>query len=89
VILEGSKAGDRKEQLVRFLFLRSYDLAAQFMKFFVGTSSYSHKEWKGSFYPEKLPQKDMLAYYANHFSAVEINYTFRQLPSQSVVESWA
>jgi uncharacterized protein YecE (DUF72 family) len=58
------------------------------MKFFVGISGYAHKEWKGSFYPEKLPQREMLAYYANHFSAVEINYTFRQLPSQSVVESW-
>jgi uncharacterized protein YecE (DUF72 family) len=59
------------------------------MKFFVGTSGYGHKEWKGSFYSEKLPQKDMLAYYANHFSAVEINYTFRRLPRPSVVESWA
>lgn len=59
------------------------------MKFFVGTSGYAHKEWKGSFYPEKLPQKEMLAYYAAQFSTVEINYTFRRLPSQSVVESWA
>ncbi len=58
------------------------------MKFFVGTSGYGYKEWKGSFYPEKLPQKEMLAYYANHFSAVEVNYTFRRLPRQSVVKSW-
>jgi len=34
------------------------------MKFYVGTSGYSYKEWKGSFYPEKLPQKKMLSYYA-------------------------
>jgi uncharacterized protein YecE (DUF72 family) len=59
------------------------------MRFFVGTSGYAYKEWKGSFYPEKLPQKEMLAYYATRFSAVEINYTFRQLPSPNVVESWA
>lgn len=30
------------------------------MKFFVGTSGYCYKEWKGSFYPEKLPDKKML-----------------------------
>jgi uncharacterized protein YecE (DUF72 family) len=59
------------------------------MKFLVGTSGYAYKEWKGAFYPEKLPQKEMLAYYAARFSAVEINYTFRRLPRQSVVESWA
>jgi len=50
------------------------------VKFFVGTSGYAYKEWKGKFYPEKLPAKEMLAYYAKEFSAVEINYTFRRLP---------
>ena len=30
----------------------------------VGTSGYSYKEWKGSFYPEKIPAKEMLSYYA-------------------------
>ena len=43
------------------------------MQLFVGTSGYSYKEWKGSFYPAKLPQKEMLSYYAQHFAAVEIN----------------
>jgi uncharacterized protein YecE (DUF72 family) len=59
------------------------------MRYFVGTSGYSYKEWKGSFYPEKLPLKGMLGFYAQNFSTVEINYTFRQLPKTSVVESWA
>lgn len=59
------------------------------MKFLVGTSGYAYKEWKGSFYPDKLPQEEMLAYYATQFSTVEINYTFRQLPKVSVVASWA
>jgi uncharacterized protein YecE (DUF72 family) len=31
---------------------------------YVGTSGYSYKEWKGSFYPEKLAARDMLAYYS-------------------------
>jgi uncharacterized protein YecE (DUF72 family) len=56
---------------------------------FVGTSGYSHAEWKGSFYPEKISQKKMLEYYAQHFSTVEVNYTFRQLPTQKIIENWA
>ena len=46
------------------------------MRFLVGTSGYSFKESKGHFYPEKLPQKEMLRYYAERFSTVEINNTF-------------
>ena len=30
----------------------------------VGTSGYSYKEWKGSFYPPKLLSKEMLRYYS-------------------------
>ena len=35
-----------------------------------GTSGFSYKQWKGSFYPEKLPNKDMLAYYGEQLPAV-------------------
>lgn len=55
----------------------------------VGTSGYSYKEWKGSFYPEKLSAKKMLAWYGERLSAVEINNTFYRLPKASVLESWA
>jgi uncharacterized protein YecE (DUF72 family) len=54
----------------------------------VGTSGYSYKEWKGSFYPEKLAAKDMLPYYAERLKAVELNNTFYRLPQPSMVESW-
>src|SRR6478609_9207831 len=60
-----------------------------FMSFFVGTSGYSHAEWKGSFYPEKISQKKMLGYYAERFSTVEVNYTFRQIPTEKTVLTWA
>jgi uncharacterized protein YecE (DUF72 family) len=59
------------------------------MRFYVGTSGYSYKEWKGSFYPAKLPDKKMLSCYAQHFSAVEINSTFRRFPSVNAIQSWA
>jgi uncharacterized protein YecE (DUF72 family) len=59
------------------------------MQFFVGTSGYSYKEWKGGFYPEKLPQEQMLSYYAERFVAVEINNTFYKMPTESDVRAWA
>jgi uncharacterized protein YecE (DUF72 family) len=59
------------------------------VELYVGTSGYSYKEWKGSFYPEDLPAKDMLSYYGRHLRAVEINNTFYRLPKASVLETWA
>lgn len=55
---------------------------------YVGTSGYSYKEWKGSFYPEKLSAKDMLGYYAERLQSVELNNTFYRMPQRSMVESW-
>jgi uncharacterized protein YecE (DUF72 family) len=59
------------------------------MKLYVGTSGYSYKEWKGTFYPQKLPAKQMLPYYSEHFRTVEINYTFQRMPTASILEAWA
>jgi uncharacterized protein YecE (DUF72 family) len=55
---------------------------------YVGTSGYSYKEWKGSFYPEKISAKEMLSYYASRLQAVELNNTFYRLPQNSLVEDW-
>jgi uncharacterized protein YecE (DUF72 family) len=59
------------------------------MNFYVGTSGYSYKEWKGRFYPQGLPDKQMLRHYGEHFRTVEINYTFRGMPEASVLQAWA
>jgi uncharacterized protein YecE (DUF72 family) len=59
------------------------------MNLYVGTSGYSYKEWKGTFYPEKLPDKQMLHFYGEHFRSVEINNTFYRMPKASVLEAWA
>ncbi len=58
------------------------------MTLHVGTSGYSYKEWKGSFYPEKIPAKEMLRYYSERLSTVEINATFYRMPQQSMLENW-
>jgi uncharacterized protein YecE (DUF72 family) len=55
---------------------------------YVGTSGYSYKEWKGSFYPERIPAKDMLFFYGSHFKSVELNNTFYRVPQRSMIETW-
>jgi uncharacterized protein YecE (DUF72 family) len=57
--------------------------------FYIGTSGYAYKEWKGKFYPQDLPAAKMLEYYAQHFNAVEANNTFYRMPKAAVLESWA
>jgi uncharacterized protein YecE (DUF72 family) len=59
------------------------------MKILAGTSGYSYKEWKGIFYPEDLPDKEMLKFYSEHLPAVEINNTFYRMPKTEMLETWA
>lgn len=59
------------------------------MNLYVGTSGYSYKEWKGTFYPKDLPDKQMLRFYGERFRTVEMNNTFYRMPKASVVEAWA
>jgi uncharacterized protein YecE (DUF72 family) len=54
-----------------------------------GTSGFSYEPWRGSFYPEELPTKRWLAYYAERLPAVEINNTFYRMPKASMLAGWA
>jgi uncharacterized protein YecE (DUF72 family) len=58
------------------------------MRTWVGTSGYNYPEWKGSFYPEKMPAAKMLPYYAERFTTVEINYTFYRTPNEKILAGW-
>jgi uncharacterized protein YecE (DUF72 family) len=59
------------------------------MQVLAGTSGYSYKEWKGPFYPEKLPAGEMLHFYAARFRTVEINNTFYRMPDETVLSRWS
>ena len=59
------------------------------MRVLTGTSGFSYKEWKGSFYPEDLPADEMLRHYASRLSAVEINNTFYRMPRAEMLSKWA
>jgi uncharacterized protein YecE (DUF72 family) len=54
-----------------------------------GTSGYNYDAWKGRFYPEDLPAGKMLRFYGSKFSTVEINYTFRRMPTEKALKTWA
>jgi uncharacterized protein YecE (DUF72 family) len=58
------------------------------MELRVGTSGYSYKEWKGIFYPAKLPANQMLRYYGERLGTVEINQTFYRLPAREALAAW-
>jgi len=55
---------------------------------YAGTSGFAYAAWKPGFYPAKLPSKRFLEHYASRLNCVEINYTFRRLPSAATLESW-
>lgn len=55
---------------------------------FIGTSGWAYPSWKPGFYPQAIPQKKFLEYYATQLNSVEVNYTFRQLPTGSMLSNW-
>ena len=55
----------------------------------LGTSGFAYEEWRhGVFYPEGVSASRMLSHYASVFESVEINYTFRQFPSEATLRTW-
>ena len=57
-------------------------------RLFAGTSGFAYAQWKPRFYPAKLPANKFLEHYAQRLNSVEINYTFRRLPSPGTLKNW-
>ncbi len=55
---------------------------------YAGTSGFAYPAWKPDFYPAKLAANKFLSHYAERLNCVEINYTFRRLPTASTLEAW-
>jgi uncharacterized protein YecE (DUF72 family) len=55
---------------------------------YIGTSGYAYSDWRGRFYPRRLAGREWLAYYARHFSTVELNNPFYRLPPADVFRAW-
>jgi uncharacterized protein YecE (DUF72 family) len=54
----------------------------------VGCCGWSYKDWRGVFYPERLPESQFLPYYAEHFGIVEVDSSFYRCPSVRTVQAW-
>ena len=54
----------------------------------VGCSGWNYRDWRGAFYPPKLPAQDWLAHYATRFDTVEVNTTFYRLVPRDAVARW-
>jgi uncharacterized protein YecE (DUF72 family) len=55
----------------------------------VGTSGWQYRDWRGGFYPAKLPQRLWLEHYAGEFRTVEVNNAFYRLPARETFTDWA
>ena len=56
---------------------------------YIGTSGYSYRDWVGPFYPVGTKQRDYLDYYSNHFSLVELNFSYYRQPTAEMIEKMA
>ena len=61
---------------------------ARSVRVLVGTSGFSYPAWRGTFYPEDLPAREMLSFYSHALGTVEINHTFRRLPTPALLTGW-
>ena len=58
------------------------------MKWNIGCSGFSYKEWKEVFYPSKLPSREWFRYYSSRFSTLELNFTFYRFPRVPLLQNW-
>ena len=57
-------------------------------RLYAGTSGWAYPTWKPEFYPAGTPAKRFLEFYASKLTSVEVNYTFRALPTAKMLEGW-
>src|SRR5437868_2794637 len=55
---------------------------------YIGTSGWSYKHWRGTFYPADLKIKDEFIYYSERLQTVEVNNTFYRLPNKETFLNW-
>src|SRR5258708_7459741 len=95
--LWSAKSSARNDPPERCLPLDLWFLALSFFSFStilpsmdlrIGTSGWSYPTWKPAFFPDKLPSKRFLEFYSTQLNAVELNGTFRRMPTASAIAGW-
>ncbi len=54
----------------------------------IGCSGFSYPDWRGTFYPQDLPERKWFEYYCSRFRTVELNVTFYRLPQPAAFDAW-
>ena len=55
----------------------------------VGIGGWTYEPWRGTFYPDKWPQKRELDYAATHVTAIEVNGTYYGSQKPATFAAWA
>lgn len=63
-------------------------MAKRVERIFAGTSGWAYPSWKPGFYPKEVPARRFLQHYATRLNSVEVNYTFRALPTPAQLADW-
>ena len=72
----------------KYIAVAAEHLAPAPRNLFAGTSGWAYPTWKPGFYPAEVPSRAFLHHYASQLTAVEVNYTFRTLPTRPQLEGW-
>lgn len=55
---------------------------------YAGASGWAYGSWKLGFYHADLSSKKFLSHYSSRLNSVEVNYTFRTLPTGKLLAGW-
>ena len=58
------------------------------MQLYIGCSGWSYTSWQGPFYPTDINKNLQLPFYSEVFNYVEIDSTFYNIPTESMVRNW-
>jgi uncharacterized protein YecE (DUF72 family) len=53
----------------------------------IGTTGYAYRDWVGPFYPKGTTKKEMLRFYAKHFSVLEVVASYYSIPTRKAIDA--
>src|SRR5258707_3227584 len=54
----------------------------------IGIGGWTYQPWRGTFYPDKLPQKRELEYAIRQLTSIEVNGTFYRAQKPETFSKW-